>query len=49
MPPKRKAGGGGEGVGDDSGSGDPEDDDYSTRQYADKLGFNDPSIPRILY
>ena len=33
-------------VGGDGGGGGTRDDDYSTEQYVDKLGFNDRCIPR---
>ncbi|RPB24996.1 hypothetical protein L211DRAFT_848357 [Terfezia boudieri ATCC MYA-4762] len=45
MPPKKwKLGTTSDGSGADSG-----DDDHGTRQFADRLGFNDPGIPRTLY
>ncbi|KAF8420543.1 hypothetical protein BGX38DRAFT_1280180 [Terfezia claveryi] len=33
----------------DGGGVDSGDDDYGTRQFADKLGFNDPGVPNTLY
>ena len=46
MPPRQAGGAAG---GDGGGGGGPGDDDHSTKQYVDKLGFNDPGIPRTLY
>ena len=46
MPPRQAGGAAG---GDGGGGGGPSDDDHSTKQYVDKLGFNDPGIPKTLY
>ncbi|KAF8429989.1 hypothetical protein BGX38DRAFT_1146911 [Terfezia claveryi] len=44
---KRKLGNAG--TTSDGGGVDSGDDDYGTRQFADKLGFNDPGVPKTLY